>query len=140
MPPNKEPVCALTPNCPLVSLGVTANAASDGSGTFVTLFTAGAFGSRLDEINFINAQAAVALSSAMLVKVFITDNAGANPRYHAEAAVAAATRAAGTIGAKATIAFPGGLHLQTGQLVKVAQSVYAGAQDLMHATGRGGDF
>ena len=140
MPPNKEPVCALTPNCFTASLGVTANTASDGSGTLVTAFTAGINGSRLDEIRFINSQTAVALSSAMLVKVFITDNAGANPRYYDELAVAAATRAAGTIGAKVTIAFPGGLHLATGQLIKVAQSVYAGAQDLMTSTARGGDF
>jgi len=140
MPPNKEPVFALTPNCPTASLGTTPNTASDGSGTLIDLFTAGANGSRVDEIRFINAQAAPALSSAMLGKMFITDSAGANPRYHDEVAIAAATRAAGTVGAKQTIAFPGGLHLAAGQKIKVCQSVYAGVQDLMHATARGGDF
>lgn len=140
MPPNKEPVCALTPNCFTASLGVTANTASDGSGTLVTVFTAGLQGSRLDEIRFYNGQTAAAASSGMVLRTFVTDNAGANPRLIDEVALATATRSTTAIGATVTRAFPGGLHLATGQLIKVCQSVYAGVQDAMVAATRGGDF
>lgn len=140
MPANTTPIFTLTPNSPTASLGTTPNTASDGSGTLVTLFTAGANGSLVDSIKFINAQATAAASSAMVIRVFLTDTSGNNPRLIEEVAIATATRSTSAIGATATINFLNGLALQSGQIIKVCQSVYAGAQDLMHASARGGDY
>ena len=61
MPPNTTPIFTLTPNIGLASVAA-ANTASDGSGTLVTLFTAGVNGSRLNSIICRNAQASPAAS------------------------------------------------------------------------------
>lgn len=139
MPANTNPIFTLTPNVQLVS-SAAANTASDGSGTLITIFTAGANGSLLESITFRNAQATAALSSAMVGKVFVTDTAGANPRLIDEVAIAAATRSVSVVGASSVINFLNGLPLASGQLVKVTTSVYAGAQDLVHVTAKGGDY
>jgi hypothetical protein len=44
------------------------------------------------------------------------------------------------IGATSTITFVGGLLLKSGQLVRVAQSVYAGVQDKVQAMAQVGHF
>lgn len=139
MPANTNPIFTLTPNVQLVA-SAAANTASDGSGTLITIFTAGANGSLLESITFRNAQATAALSSAMVGKVFVTDTAGANPRLIDEVAIAAATRSVSVVGASSVINFLNGLPLASGQLVKVTTSVYAGAQDLVHVTAKGGDY
>tara|TARA_R110000868_G_scaffold178984_1_gene418915 strand:- start:182 stop:601 length:420 start_codon:yes stop_codon:yes gene_type:complete len=139
MAANTVPIFTLTPNTVTASISA-ANTASDGSGSLVTLFTAGANGSRVDSITFQNAQIALAASSAMVCRVFVTDTSGANPRLISEVAQAAATRSASVIGATTTITYGNGLLLASGQLLKVIQSVYAGVQDLQHAIARGGDY
>lgn len=139
MPANTTPIFVLTPNVGQARVSA-ANTASDGSGSLVTLFTAGADGSRVDRITVRNAQVTAAASSAMVVRVFITDTSGSNPRLYAEAALAAATRTASAIGANTTITFLGGLILRSGQLLQVCQSVYAGAQDQNDFTAEGGDY
>lgn len=139
MAANVQPIFVLTPNTSTASIAA-ANTASDGSGSLVTLFTAGANGSRVDTITFQNAQATAAASSAMVCRVFVTDNAGANPRLISEVAQAAATRTTSVIGATTTITYTNGLLLSAGQIIKVIQSVYAGAQDLQHVIARGGDY
>lgn len=139
MPANTNPIFTLTPNVQLVA-SAAANTASDGSGTLITIFTAGANGSLLESITFRNAQATAALSSAMVGKVFVTDTAGANPRLIDEVAIAAATRSVSVVGASSVINFLNGLPLASGQLVKVTTSVYAGVQDLVHVTAKGGDY
>lgn len=139
MAASTTPIFTKTPNCPVVSIS-SFNTASDGSGTLVTLFTAGADGSRLDSITFRNAQASAAASSAMVGKVFLTDTSGSNPRLIEEIAIATATRSTTAIGAYSTINFLNGLFIAPGQIVKVCQSVYAGVQDLNHVIAKGGDF
>lgn len=139
MAANTTPIFGLTPNTPTASIAA-ANTASDGSGTLVTLFTAGANGSRLDTITFTNAQATAAASSAMVCRVFVTDTAGANPRLISEIAQPAATRTTAAVGAAVSISYGNGLLLASGQIVKVIQSVYAGAQDLQHVVARGADY
>lgn len=139
MAANTNPIFTLTPN---VGIGITSgsNPASDGSGTLVTIFTAGANGSRVEYVKITNAQASPAASTAMVIRVFVTDAAGANPTLIAEAALAAATRSASAIGANTTITFANGLNLKSGQLLKIAQSAYAGVQDLCHYVAVGGDY
>jgi hypothetical protein len=139
MTANTSPIFTLTPKIG-IALVAAANTASDGSGVLVTLFTAGANGSRVERIRYANAQAAAAASSAMVVRIFITDTGGANPTLLAEMAVPAATRTVAVIGASGILAFSNGLVVPSGTLIKVIQSVYAGVQDLMHYICEGGDF
>lgn len=137
--PNINPIFTLIPNVG-IALVAAANTASDGSGALVTLFTAGAQGSRIERIRYANAQAAAAASSAMVIRFFITDTGGANPTLLAEVAVGAITRTVAVMGANGIFAFTNGLIISSGTLIKVIQSVYAGAQDLMHYVAEGGDF
>ena len=107
----------------------TGNTASDGSGTLETLVSATTM-IRVDQILIRNSQLTAALSTALVVKVFLTDTNGANPRLIDEVAVAAATRSTSAIGAAAAITFAGGLLLNTGQVLKVCQSVHNAASQL----------
>jgi hypothetical protein len=70
----------------------------------------------------------------------LTDTGGINPRLLGEIALPAATRTTAVIGAGGVITFEDGLAIASGQLIQVIQSVYAGAQDLMHYIAEGGDF
>lgn len=139
MPANTSPIFTLTPNCGVNTIAA-ANTASDGSGSLVTVFTAGSNGSRVEKVRFRNGQATAAASSAMVVRVFVTDTGGSNPTLIGEAAMPAATRTTSVIGATALISFAGGLNIASGQIIKVCQSVYAGAQDLNHVVCEGGDY
>lgn len=140
MPANTSPIFTLVPNTSRVSLGTTPNTASDGSGTLITAFTAGANGSRVDSISIKNAQVTPAASSANVIRIFVTDTSGANPTLLTEEPLPAATRSASVVGASLVISYSNGLLLASGQLIKICQHVYAGAQDLTHAVVRGGDF
>ena len=53
MPANIAPIFVLTPNIGFGRI-TAANTTSDGSGALITIFTAGANGSRLDFISIIN--------------------------------------------------------------------------------------
>jgi hypothetical protein len=139
MPANTTPIFTLTPNCPVINLAA-ANTARDGSGTVPTLFTAGANGSRIESVTFTSAQASAALNSAMVGRVFLTDNAGANPRLISEVVIAAVTASNSVIGATSTITYSNGLIIPTGCLLKATISVYAGVQDQMQVVARGGNY
>ena len=139
MPANTEPIFTLTPNIGMAEVA-EANAESDGTGDLVTLFTAGANGSRVEYVKYTNAQSTPAASSAMVVRIFVTDSGGINPRLIGESALATATRTVAVIGATGTITFSGGLTIASGQLLQCCQSVYAGVQDLMHFIAVGGDY
>lgn len=117
-----------------------ANTASDGSGTLVTLVTAGADGTRVDGLKVTNGQVTPAASSAMVVRAFLTDAAGANAKLVGEIALPAATRTASVIGSTNTLIFSPALILEPGQLLRVAQSVYAGAQDTNSVIAYAGDY
>lgn len=139
MPANTTPIFTLTPKAVTANIAA-ANTARDGSGTLIDLFTAGANGSRLDFITFTSAQATAAASAARVQRVFLTDTAGLNPRLISEVVLSAVTASNTAIGATATITFTNGLILNSGQIVKVTQSVYGSAADGTHALARGGDF
>lgn len=139
MPANTTPIFTLTPNCPVVEIAA-ANAARDGSGTLVTLFTAGVNGSRIESITFTSAQATAALNSAMVGRVFLTDTAGANPRLINEIVITAVTASNTVVGANNTILFSNGLIIPSGCILKVAQSVYVGVQDKVHVIAKGGNY
>ena len=139
MPLNNTPIFVGTPKT--VSAEITAaNPARDGSGTLVTLFTAGGNGSRVDFVTFNSAQASAAASSAMVGRVFITNTSGLNPVLLSEIALPTITASATAIGQTQTIFYSNGLLLDAGQQLKVTISVYAGPQDKFQVIARGGDY
>lgn len=139
MAANVQPIFVLTPNVGFARVAA-ANVARDGSGTTPTAFTAGANGSRVDRITITSAQATAAANSAMVARVFITDTGGINNRLYKESVMAAVTASNTAIGSTATINIAGGLFLKSGQLLTVAQSLFAGVQDQMDYIVEGGDY
>jgi hypothetical protein len=139
MPANIYPIFTLTPNIGFAEVD-SANTESGGTGALDTLFTAGADGSMVFRIRYRNAQSVAAASSANVIRFFLTDTGGINPRLLGEIALPAATRTTAVIGAGGVYSFADGLTIASGQLIQVIQSVYAGAQDLMHYIAEGGDF
>lgn len=117
-----------------------ANTARDGSGSLADLCTGAANGSRVESVTWTSAQASAAASSAMVGRVFITDENGLNPRLLAEVAIATVTASNTAIGATQTITFSNGYILKAGQKLQVSQSIYAGVQDQMDVTAKVGDF
>jgi len=117
-----------------------ANTASDGSGTLNTLVTATTDGTRIDGIQVRNGQTTNGVSSAMVIRVFLTNASGANPRLINEFTLAAATRTATAIGANTVATFSPALVLASGQILSVVQSVYAGVQDQNSYLAYAGNF
>lgn len=139
MAANTTPIFALTPE--VVTCEITAaNTARDGSGALVTLVTAGTDGTRVERIKFSSAQASAAANSLMVCRVFVTDTSGANPRLIEEVALPAVTASNTVAGSSATITFVAGLILKAGQLIRVAQSVYAGVQDKVQVMAQVGHY
>jgi hypothetical protein len=141
MPANTIPIFTLSGNFTPARIAA-ANVASDGSGTLVTVVTAGANGTRVDGVRFRNASATATTSAAMQHRIFLTDTSGANPRLVGEVATAAgATRATQTnIGATSIYTFDQPIIMQSGQLLRVCQSVYASAVDQFDACAFAGDY
>lgn len=139
MPANTSPIFTLTPTA-ITSTIAAANTARDGSGSLVTAFTAGANGSRVDFITFTSSQATPAASAARVQRVFLTDTSGLNPILIQEVVLSAVTASNTVIGATSTITFTNGLVINTGQLIKVSQSVYGSAADGTSVVVRGGNY
>ena len=117
-----------------------ANTASDGSGALVTIVTAPVDGTRVDGVRFINSQATAAASGAKVLRIFLSDTGGANYKLIGEVAMAAATRSTTAIGATAIYTFDQPIIMQSGQLMSVCMSVYAGVQDQTDACAFAGDY
>lgn len=139
MPANINPIFTSVPKAATGTIAL-ANTARDGSGTLLTLFTAGANGSRLDFITFTSSQVTPAASAARVQRIFLTDTAGANPKLIGEVVLSAVTASATAIGSTATFTFTNGLIINVGQIVKVSQSIYGSAADATDVVARGGDF
>jgi thiamine pyrophosphokinase len=139
MPANTSPIFTLTPKAALANIAA-ANTARDGSGTLVTLFTAGSNGSRIDFITFTSSQATPAASAARVQRVFLTNESGLSPELIAEVVMPAVTASNTAIGATATITFTNGLIINAGQIIRVSQSVYGSAADATDVLLRGGNF
>ena len=139
MPANTTPIFILSGNIAIATIAA-ANTASDGSGTLVTLVTAGSNGARVDSVRFRNSQATAAASSAMVHRIFLTDASGTTPTLIGEVATAAATRSVSAVGATSIFTFDQPVIMKSGQLLRVIQSVYAGAQDRFDAFAYAGDY
>jgi hypothetical protein len=141
MPANTIPIFTLSGNFTPARIAA-ANVASDGSGTLVTVVTAGANGTRVDGVRFRNASATATTSAAMQHRIFLTDTSGLNPRLVGEVATpAGATRATQTnIGATSIYTFDQPIIMLSGQLLKVCQSIFASAVDQFDACAFAGDY
>jgi hypothetical protein len=117
-----------------------ANTASDGSGTLITLVTSGPDGTRVDSVRFRNAQVGGTASSNMVHKIFLTDNTGSNARLIGEVATSTATRSNTAIGSTSIFTFDQPVIMTSGQLIRVVQTVYAGAQDVFDAFAYAGNY
>ena len=117
-----------------------ANTASDGSGSLVTLVTAVTDGTRVDGVRFINSQATAAASGLKILRIFLSDTGGANPRLIGEVSMAAATRSTTAIGATAIYTFDQAIVMKSGQIMSVIMSVFAGVQDQTDACAFAGDY
>ncbi len=87
--PNTMPLQTGLPNVGMARTS-TANANRDGTGTLSTILTAGANGSKVARI-FVKA---TATTTAGMIRLYKTDNAGANPRLFREYIVTAITPSA----------------------------------------------
>lgn len=120
---------------------IVANVASNGTGTLYDLITAVASGTRVDRISIVNSQPSYSTPAALLVRFFITDTSGSNPRLIEEAAMASVIKSATSLGPANAIYFPGGLFLASGQILKCAVTVYtAGGPNQVDVIAYGGDM
>jgi hypothetical protein len=117
-----------------------ANTASDGSGALVTLVTAGADGSRVDGVRFINSQATAAAAAAKVWRIFLSDTGGTNFRIIGEVIAAAVTRSNTVAGQTTIYTFDQAIIMQSGQIISVCQSVYTTAADQTDATAYAGNY
>lgn len=139
MAANTSPIFTLVPNCATSQIAA-ANVTRDGSGALVTAFTAGTNGSLLSKITFTNSQATAGVSVLKVLRIYVTDTSGANPRLRGEIALPTLTPSNTVIGATALFTFTDGLVLKSGQLVKVSQSLCATAADNTDVVAEGGDY
>lgn len=108
----------------------TANTARDGTGTIATVFTAGASGSRIDDVTI----TAVATTTAGMVRLFLHD--GTNARLLREVAVSAITPS-GTVAAFTASLTNLALVLQSGWSLRASTH---NAETFNVCVTRAGDF
>ena len=120
---------AATPKTAVAQV-TTANTARDGTGTLATVFTAGASGSRIDDIAII----ATGTTTAGMVRLFLHD--GTNARLWREVAVSAITPSA-TVSPFSSLLGSLALVLQTGWSLRAATH---NAETFNVLVTRAGDF
>jgi hypothetical protein len=86
MTANTSPIFTLTPNALPAQIS-TANTNRDGTGTLVDIVTAGANGTRVESLKAV----ATGTTTAGVIRYYITDAAGANPKLFEERLVIAIT-------------------------------------------------
>lgn len=104
---------------------------SDGTGAnLYNLVTAATNGTRVDRISIKNSQNTAALSNLLVVRFYLTDTSGNNPRLIDEVIMPAITRTVSVLGPSNAIYFPGGLFLKNGHILKCSVSLYSVAQQV----------
>jgi len=135
MPANTNPIFPLTP---VVSWGTVAaaNTAKDGSGTVVTVFTAGANGSRVDRLKI----RAAGTNVATVLRIFInngsTNATPTNNSLYMEATIAATTLS--EVAALADNLIPLDMALPAGYKINITIGTTVAAG--LAVTAEGGDY
>lgn len=114
MAANTDPIFPKTPLMAIVQIS-TANTNRDGTGTLGTLVTGSTSGTKVTQIRV----KATATTTAGMIRVFITDVNGANPKLFEEYLVSAITPSA-TVASFSTVATYADLTLRAGQLIQVS--------------------
>jgi hypothetical protein len=139
MAANITPIFVLAGNIKPARIAA-ANTAADGSGTLVTLITAGASGSRVDGVRFRNTASICNKYRCKCAQNIFSDTAGTNDRLIGEVATATATRSATAVGATSIFTFDQPIIMLSGQIMSVNQCNYAGTQDQFDACPFAGDY
>ncbi len=137
MPANTTPIFVLQGNTKPARIAA-ANTASDGSGTLVTLVTAGASGARVDGVRFRNSQVTAGITAALVHRIFLSDTNGTNHRFIGE--VATATRSVTAVGATSIFTFDQPIIMLSGQIMSVVQSRFDSIADQYDACAFAGDY
>jgi Concanavalin A-like lectin/glucanases superfamily/Domain of unknown function (DUF2341) len=126
MAANKNPIYGYSPQTRSVLIK-NANTSRDGTGVLYTGFIADIYGSRLDRITIQCAYGpninAGGVPSNTIIRIFITDNTGNNPRIYKELVPGQANVAANNNSPNIHFNIYGGLLLQPGQIVQCSLSV-----------------
>lgn len=128
---NLIPAYTITAQITQVELTAAVTDSSSAAGATL-LYTVPVDDAKVYVVRFVNSQVTQAASSAMLAKIWLTDNTGTTLYIYEEALLAATTRAAGVRGATADIIID--KVLGAGCEIHVAKSVHAGAQDNVAVT------
>ena len=132
---NQNPIFPIAPNISFGKLQ-TANTAKDGTGTTVTVFTAGANGGRIDTIKV----RALGTNVATSLRIFINNGSdpttAANNVLYLEATIAATTLSEADALVDTELALDLGLPPGYKILVTIGTTVAAG----LMVTGVGGDY
>lgn len=141
MAANIDPIFPLIPGTPAGVIVNAANTARDGSGSnFFTCFTCGANGGILRKIRFINSSNVVGAGALKVVRIWITDAAGANPLMVGEVVLTAITSSNTVAGQTILWTADDPIPLKSGQLVRITQSLAATAADYTFAYPMVGDY
>jgi len=119
MPANTTPIYEATPQVRTATLRVT-NSSRDGSGIVYSGFFSDINGSRLDRITTTTVSNVNpgSPSNACLIRIFITDTNGLNPRIYREHYVGSTSLSSTLITSQTVFNIPGGLLLMPGQIVQ----------------------
>ena len=139
MAANTSPIFTLLSNCGGITIN-SANTARNGSGTLIDCFTASTNGTLLYRMSFTNTSPTVGAGAAKVIRVWITDTSGANPKLIKEIVLAAATSSNTVIGQNNQWVISDGLFLKSGQKIQVTQSLRATAADNTDVVWEAGDY
>jgi hypothetical protein len=113
---------AATPkNGTLTTQLTTANTGRDGTGTLVTVFTAGATGSRIDSIII----QATGTTTAGMIRFFLSNDSGTSKRLIGEVPVLANTPSGTTPAWQALLTSQNSSFLQNGLVLQASAILYA---------------
>jgi len=119
---------------------LSANTASDGSGIIFPVVTGSTDGTRVDGVRFINSQVTAGAAVLKVFRIFLSDTAGANYRIIGEVSAALTTRSNTAIGQTAIYTFDQPIILRSGQIMAVAQSLFATIAEQTDAIAFAGDY
>src|SRR3990167_10475634 len=124
----KNLVPAYTITAQIAQVELTAADVSSASGATTTLlYTIPTDDAKVYVVRFINSSATQAASSAMIAKVFLTENTGVTQYLYEEGLMASATRSGTVKGATVDILID--RVLEAGCKINVSKSVHAAATD-----------
>jgi hypothetical protein len=123
MSANINPIFTLTPNCGAVSIEAL-NSARDGSGTLVTVITAGANGGIIYGLYMASAQATLAAFATKVVNIFKINAAGTSKKLVGSVLMTGATPSTILISVEYSKLWINGLALKAGESIAVCQTVY----------------